>query len=59
MNTLHKILSKISEIKNKFSLEEKVYMEQNSGLVVKDSNNGYNKTVELLASHINPDLDVP
>lgn len=56
---LTKVLSKIYEIKNKLSLGEKLYMEQNSGLVVKDSNNGYNKSVELLASHINPDLDVP
>lgn len=58
MKLLEKISTSISTLINKtLSLKDKLYMEKGSALVCKDKEGIVNKSVEIVAEHIDHDAD--
>ena len=60
MNIFNIVKEKITnKVKDIITVKDKIFMEQGSSVVCKDSNNGINKQVSIIASHINENYDEP
>jgi len=60
MKILEEVKTKVSNTLNKyFSLKEKLYMDKGASLICKDKEGKTNKSIEIVANHIDPNLDNP
>lgn len=60
MKVLQNVKEKLVNVAQKYTtFKDKIYLEKGSGIVCKDSNNGYNKSIEILASHEDLSADQP